>query len=251
MKKINKFFALQALTIGLSLFFTSCNPTVDVGTNNNEVSSKPGKVLQTEFTEGTIIRNKIVMFNSTDVLYEYLNFTSAEGGEYFIYSSTDEQNFQAVTNLEGIAVPTTFTYNKEDCSFKTNFNGKDITSYMFKTEEATPKFYIASELLNSTKEVPVLFDTWTHSNGDEYSFSKDGVVVIKNNDKKYSYNYTNTNGLIKIDELQLFWADFSGKAKFYYSAYETESTPVEQVGRALRIASEYNFTSAKSILGIF
>ena len=107
-------------------------------------------------------------------------------------------------------------------------------------------------ILYNGSEKPSLFDLWEIPNGASYNFKKDGTVVVVDLDgNKFVYDYTNTNGLVMVDELPMFWADVTGKPVFYYSAFETESSEVEDAGRSAAVSAGYDFASSKSILGIF
>ena len=253
MKKNKKLFAvLAALAMGMSLSLTGCS-SESSGGGSSGVSGKPGAASLLEFTEGTVIRNKVVNLDSDAVLYEYLKFTSPTEGEYSLYSYDEKTGFTKETTVDSISVPASFIYNAEDGSFKTEFGGNANYTYMFKTvENKVEKFYIAMNILYNGSEKPSLFDLWEIPNGASYNFKKDGTVVVVDLDEnKFVYDYTNTNGLVMVDELPMFWADVTGKPVFYYSAFETESSEVEDAGRSAAVSAGYDFASSKSILGIF
>ena len=229
MKKNKKLFAaLAALAIGMSLSLTGCS-SASSGGGSSGVSGKPGVASLLEFTEGTVIRNKVVNLDSDAVLYEYLKFTSPTAGEYSLYSYDEETGFTKETTVDSISVPASFIYNAEDGSFKTEFDGIDNYTYMFKTVEKL----------------------WEIPNGASQNVKKYGTVVVDLDGNKFVYDYTNTNGLVMVDELPMFWADVTGKPVFYYSAFETESSEVEDAGRSAAVSAGYDFASSKSILGIF
>ena len=119
MKKNKKLFAvLAALAMGMSLSLTGCS-SESSGGGSSGVSGKPGAASLLEFTEGTVIRNKVVNLDSDAVLYEYLKFTSPTAGEYSLYSYDEETGFTKETTVDSISVPASFIYNAEDGSFKT------------------------------------------------------------------------------------------------------------------------------------
>ncbi len=254
MKKNKKLFvALAALAMGMSLSLTGCSSESSGGGSSGKgVSDKPGAASLLEFAEGTVIRNRIVNLESDDVLYEYLKFTSSTAGEYSLYSYTEETGFTKETTVDSVSVPTSFVYNAENGCFETEIEGVSRSSFMFKTVEKTiEKFYIAETKLFSDSDKPTLFGLWEIPNGSSFNFKNDGTVVVDQDGNKFVYDYTNTNGLVMVDELPMFWANVSGTPVFYYLAYETESTEVEDVGRSAAVSAEYDFTSSKSLLGIF
>lgn len=254
MKRNTKLFAaISALAMGMSLLILSCSSESSGGGSSGKgVSDKPGAASLLEFAEGTVIRNRIVNLESDDVLYEYLKFTSSTAGEYSLYSYTEETGFTKETTVDSVSVPTSFVYNAENGCFETEFDGENNISYMFKTvENKVEKFYIAMSTLYNGSEKPTLFDLWEIPNGASYNFKKDGTVVVDLEGNKFVYDYTNTNGLVMVDELPMFWANVSGTPVFYYLVFETESTEVEDVGRSAAVSAEYDFTSSKSLLGIF
>lgn len=254
MKKNKKLLAaLAALAMGMSLSLTGCS-SESSGGGSSGISDKPGAASLLEFTEGTVIRNKVVNLDSDSdaVLYEYLKFTSSTAGEYSLYSYTEETGFTKQTTVDSIPVPASFVYDAEDGSFETEIEGVSRSSFMFKTVEKTvEKFYIAETRLFSDSDKPTLFGLWEIPNGSSFNFKNDGTVVVDQDGNKFVYDYTNTNGLVMVDELPMFWANVSGTPVFYYLVYETESTEVEDVGRSAAVSAEYDLTSSKSLLGIF
>lgn len=192
------------------------------------------------YSAGQIIKNKVVLLNdSTEEYYEYLEFTSSEGGNYSLYQKVNNE-YVKLTQYNNSTLPSTFTYDATTgklCSY--NQDSELAYSYIFSTSSNAA---IAKELLKSSNDsingewsfadssdannyLNITFD----SENKTYSYSgkKDGNEFVTDSD-----SYTYENGWISLNNSTLKLYMISNTL-FYYNVYTTERTSVEQVGRTI------------------
>lgn len=225
---------IAAAIVAAGLVFTGCPQNPDNGGNSGIDYNASGNGILPSFGSGKIIRNKVVNLNgSSDVYYEYLEFTSETGGNYSVYKdeSVTKTKVDKITLSSGEAtLPSTFTYDA--ASGKFTGGGNTSSSYMFSAEkDGAEKYFVASDVLSTEGEnKSSLMNKWTsakHSNS--YTFTASGTVSCD----KGSFFYTNANGWILIsDDVPFYWAKVGDGNVLYYYVYETERTEVEAAGRA-------------------
>lgn len=112
---------IAAAIVAAGLVFTGCPQNPDNGGNSGIDYNASGNGILPSFGSGKIIRNKVVNLNgSSDVYYEYLEFTSETGGNYSVYKdeSGTKTKVDKITLSSGEAtLPSTFTYDAESGKF--------------------------------------------------------------------------------------------------------------------------------------
>lgn len=112
---------IAAAIVAAGLVFTGCPQNPDNGGNSGIDYNASGNGILPSFGSGKIIRNKVVNLNgSSDVYYEYLEFTSETGGNYSVYKKGETENTKVdkITLKNGdVTLPTTFTYETASGKF--------------------------------------------------------------------------------------------------------------------------------------
>ncbi len=112
---------IAALIVAAGLVFTGCPQNPDDGGNPGIDYNASGNGTLPSFGIGKVIRNKVVNLNgSSDVYYEYLEFTSETGGNYSVYkdeSGTKTQVTTVTLSSGEKTLPTTFTYDAASGKF--------------------------------------------------------------------------------------------------------------------------------------
>lgn len=111
---------IAAAIVAAGLVFTGCPQNPDNGGNSGIDYNASGNGILPSFGSGKIIRNKVVNLNgSSDVYYEYLEFTSETGGNYSVYK--DESGTKTpitVSPIDGTTtLSSTFTYDAASGKF--------------------------------------------------------------------------------------------------------------------------------------
>ena len=242
---MKKHFVFLSVIAIMAILICSC---VDPVTPVNYDVSGSGSV--EEFKPNTIIKNKVVNLNeSTDVYYEYFEFTAADGGNYSIYKDVDGTlAAQTSVNVEGITydVPKTFSYEAKTGKITSTVNGNEIHSYLFKAGDT---FAVASELLTTSAEVKsTLFNKWIYDD-ISFEFANDGNAIFLYGYESYKKSYSNNGGWINFgNTVPLYFGYFGSDYFVYYLAYKTTRNEVEAVGKALVVKDCLDFSGRQFIL---
>lgn len=230
----NVFKTFLAMIAVCSVIFVGCASEEGSSSSVNYDVSGSGSV--PVFEANNIIKNKVVNLNgSADVYYEYLAFTSEDGGAYSVYKDVDG----VLTKQESITVgdfvidfPSEFTFEKETGKVTVGTS----SSYMIDAKKSDKKvFAVAGEILTTSSEnKATLINEWVSIAGDSFDFKADGTVTfVDNKGAVFSLSYSNKSGWILIDDvIPFYWTKMDGSYNLYYPIYETVRETVSEVGRA-------------------
>ncbi len=241
-------FLLGCVVCALAVFVAGCSDSDSGGSAvdyNASGTSEPTKI-----EKDKVVRNKVVnLGGSTDVYYEYLTFTSENGGSYAVYKDSDGEKIKIekiTVDGKDVTLPSEFEYDSTNGGFKP-VGAEANTAYMFTAKKDGKDVYVvASELLETGGEnKDSLFNEWNSAADGKYEFQDGGYVVTD----KGGFRYTNSAGWILVsDSVPFYWAKNNGKFSLYYMAYQTEREDVEAEGRAVSAESERFFVSGRFIL---
>ncbi len=230
----------------LALMLSSCgdsssssNPGLLLGL----INQGPTSTVKIEaYKADEVVRNEVVKVTdgATETYWEYFKFDDATSGEYKLYKKVGETKEVLTTDPnDGSTLPTTFTYDQTTGGFTVG----NSTTYLFDApkDDATVNV-LASELMTTTENTG-FSSTWTCSDGD-FKFATDTADwTVPGGEVPTSYSYTKNGGWLSLTAgiytIPFYWDNVS---KFYYLAYETERTIVEDFGRGLNDA-DVNLTS--------
>ncbi len=228
----------------LALMLSSCGDSSS-STNSGLLlslmnQSPTSTVTISKFQDGEVVRNEVIATDG-ETYWEYFKFTDDTTGEYKLYKKVGETKEVLTTDpKDGSTLPTTFTYDQTTGGFTVG----NSTSYLFDApKDGLPVNVLASELMTTT-EKKRFSSTWSCSDGD-FTFSVDSSNLVSwkmtQSENSNSYPYTKEGGwvTITVESIPFYW---DGVSKFYYLAYETERTIVEDFGRGLNDA-DVNLTS--------
>lgn len=242
-------FLLGCLVCALAFFAAGCSSDSDSGGAGVDYNAS-GIAEPAKMENGKVVRNKVVnLGNATDVYYEYLIFTSENGGNYAVYKDSDGVKTKIETIMvdgKEIPLPSEFEYDSTNGGFKP-VGAEANTAYMFTAKKDGKDVYVvASELLETGGEnKDSLFNEWNSAADGKYEFQDGGYVVTD----KGGFRYTNSAGWILVsDSVPFYWAKNNGKFSLYYMAYQTEREDVEAEGRAVSALNENSFVSERFLL---
>ena len=241
-------FLLGCVVCALAFFAAGCSDSDSGGSAvdyNASGTSEPTKI-----EKDKVVRNKVVnLGGSTDVYYEYLTFTSENGGSYAVYKDSDGEKIKIekiTVDGKDVTLPSEFEYDSTNGGFKP-VGAEANTAYMFTAKKDGKDVYVvASELLETGGEnKDSLFNEWNSAADGKYEFQDGGYVVTD----KGGFRYTNSAGWILVsDSVPFYWAKNNGKFSLYYMAYQTEREDVEAEGRAVSALNENSFVSERFLL---
>lgn len=230
LKKMKK---LGTACVGaLALMLSSCgdsSSSTNSGLLLGLINQGPTSTVTIEaFKADEVVRNEVIATDG-ETYWEYFKFTDDTTGEYKLYKKVGETKEVLTTDPEdGSTLPTTFTYDQTTGGFTVG----NSTSYLFDAPKDNQTVnVIASELMTTTENTG-FSSTWTCSDGD-FKFSSNSVDWTIPGGSTNLYACTKNGGWISIDDpnpIPFYWDNVS---KFYYLAYETERTKVEDFGRGL------------------
>ena len=247
MKKnvLKTFLALIAV---LSVIFVGCATGGDASPSAPKYDESASGNLP-QVSESTVIRNKVVNLNgSTDVYYEYLTFTRATGGTYYVYKDVDgTKTVVPSISLNGndYEFPTEFDYD----ATTGKFTAGTVSSYMFDTKkDGKDVCAVASEILTTDAEnKSSLFNVWKSTTGLTFDFSE-VTVIISYKSSVINLNFENNSGWISIPEdIEMCWLKQGSNYNLYYPVFVTERETVEAAGRSLATDS-IDLVSSKFLL---
>lgn len=222
------------------------------------------------FSNGKIIKNKVINEKTSDVYYEYLSFTSETGGTYEIYkydsNATSENNKytkEASLSIDGttVTVPESFTYEATTGKVTTtktdNSSTTEVASVYFVTTGTTN--WVSTYLLTTTgTDSSSLFNKWTVSNDSSvkttFTFEDNGSLYIGSTGSSSDLVfYANNNGIISINSLTepvFLWTKINNSMSLYGYAYKAERSEVAEVGRSVISlnSNEISFETGKFLL---
>lgn len=240
-------FLLCCVVSALAFFAAGCGSDSDSGGSGVDYNAS-GATEPAKIEKGKIVRNKVVNIGgSADVYYEYLTFTSENGGDYAVYKETDGEKvkIEKIT-LEGkeIILPGAFEYDSANGGFKPSGADKNSAYMLNAKKDGKDVFVVASEILETSGENKnSLFNEWTSADG-KYAFQDGGYVATD----KGTFRYTNSAGWILVSEVPFYWAKNNGKSSLYYMAYTTEREEVDAEGRMALAMNGSLFVSERFFL---
>lgn len=211
-------FLLGCVVCALAVFAAGCSSGSDSGGSEPE-----NAISMPKYQTNAIIRNKVVSVNGEDSgYYEYLEFETATSGKYYLYKDNA---------LQGEAKD--FSYDPATGKFSAGTGETEVHSYMFEAKKNGENVsVIAKDEMICDAEIPELCAVW---NVDSLSFSFDeDKVSVKNTETglEFSVKYSNEDGWVtietEVDDIPLF---YSSSNRFFFLAYDTERSPVSEVGR--------------------
>ena len=242
-------FLLGCVVCALAFFAAGCGSDSDSGGAGVDYNAS-GIAEPAKMENGKVVRNKVVnLGDATDVYYEYLIFTSENGGNYAVYKDSDGVKTKIETIMvdgKEIPLPSGFEYDSTNGGFKPA-GAEANTAYMFSAKkDGKDVSVVASEILETSEEnKDSLFNEWESDADGKYEFQDGGYVLTD----KGGFRYTNSEGWILVsDSVPFYWTKSNGKSTLYYMAYITEREDVEAEGRAVSAESERFFVSGRFIL---
>ena len=230
-------FLLGCAFCALAFFASGCSSDSDSGGSGIDYNVS-GTAEPTKIESGKVVRNKVVNLggSNADVYYEYLTFTSENGGKYAVYKDSEgEKTKIEKLTLDGkeITLPSEFEYDSTNGGFKP-VGADSNTAYMLDAKkDGKDVCVVASELLETSGEnKDSLFNEWNSDVDGKYVFQDGGYVITDNG----GFRYTNSAGWILVSgSVPFYWTKNNGKSSLYYMAYTTEREVVEAEGRAVSV----------------
>ena len=178
--KIRKIYIAMAFIC--AMFFIGCKTEDD-----DLLKDSDGNVLMNvvfpSYEAKKIVRNQVANTSGATIYYEYLTFTSAEGGDYELWSyvnlndatddgqdvwkKLDENPF--AEEGEDTTLPTEFTYDAATGTVSISIGDSSVSTILFDAGKAT---YMAAEKCFTEEVGDSLFRTWKTQDGD-YTFKNE------------------------------------------------------------------------------
>lgn len=240
-----------AFILLLSLAFVACSSDDDdSGSGGGGGGNATQKIDETPVTaDGTIgdsviIKNEVQIFNdeNVDKYFEYLQFTSATGGDYKFYKQTagsedlSELTGSQTIETKTITIPTTFTF--DSTTNELSAGSPAVKSYLFKTGST---YITAAEKLTTTASPVALCAKWSDSKTppNSYTVDKSGSIWFDLGEKGTTAAfYKNNSGYLSSDTnpISFAWLKVGDEASLY--SFATKAQSVDAVGRSAIVDGE-------------
>ncbi|MBD5399923.1 MAG: hypothetical protein HDR57_04730 [Treponema sp.] len=231
MKK--KLFKLVTLFASIAILTTGC------ADDNSNSPSSDNQVSVPTFGGGKIIKNSVVVNESTDSYVEYLEFTSDIGGNYYVY-----KNGEKISSFNEKEISKTFSYNPETGEVTCG----DVSAYMFSTKKdsETVSAFSKDRMIPADSEKG-LYTTWTGNDTATptiiFEIDKDDnqTLQIAQKDVIFTPSFERESGWITVKGITTDLVLYHSSNNFlFYRVYISERSEVNEVGRALILIEEFN-----------